>query len=277
MTDPIAITLVEETSYKVLVAGAGGFSFGGAPFSLADGTPFCPTQYFKTLGLLEPDALFWLPVIVVNALPTPLSFYDFWSKHSSQTHSPTESELVGTHFDPLFNKSLGSWADPWLLKTGQSGDSLQPNTIPGHRPHPTKPGSTLYGLGAFGFSGDNQNFSNDGGIRLQYGDGSTPKLGICWSVGFTPNTVGVTADMSAYKNDLGTFYSQTADTKNVLYSDNGAVKITACLAPRRVSSQAHKGFSDEAERVWPVPGITEVDNYTDPDQTPALIVAVEPK
>jgi hypothetical protein len=277
MPDPIAVTLVEEASYKDLVSGAGGFIFGGASFFLADGTPFCPTQYFKTLGLLEPDALFWLPVLVVNGLPTPLSFYDFWPKHSAQTHAPTESDLVGTHFDPLFNKSLGSWADLWRLKTGQPGDSLQPNTIPGHRPHPTKPGSTLYGLGAFGFSGDNQLCSNEGGIRLQYGDGSTPKLGICWSVGKTPNTVGVAADMSAYKNDMGTFYSQTADTKNVLYSDSGGVKITACLALRRVSAIAHTGFLDEAERLSPVAGITDLDNYTDPNQTPAIIVAVEPK
>jgi hypothetical protein len=277
MQDPIAVTLVEDASYKNLVAGAGGFVFGGASFFLADGTPFCPTQYFKTLGLLEPDDLFWLPVIVVNGLPTPLSFSDFWSKNSSQTHSPTESDLVGAHFDPLFNKSLGSWADPWLIKKGQSGDSLNPNTIPGRRPHPTKPGSTLYGLGAFGFMGDNPIFSNNGGMRLHYGDNNTPKLGICWSVGHTPNTIGVAADLSAYKNDMGTFYSQTADTKNVLYSDSGGVKISAYLALRRVSSVAHTGFMDEAERLSPVQGITDVDNYTDPNQTPAIIVAVEPK
>jgi hypothetical protein len=275
MPDPIAVTLVEEASYKNLVGGT-TFVLGGAPFVLADGTPFCPTQYFKTLGLLEPDALLWLPVIVVNGLPTPLSFCDFWQTHSSQTHHPTESELVGTHFDPLFNKSLGGWADTWLLKTGQSGDSLQPDTIPGHRPHPTKPGSTLYGLGAFGFQGVNQYRSNDGGIRLQYGDASTPKLGICWSVGWPPNTIGVTADMSVYKNDMDTFYSQTADTKDVLYSASGGIKITACLAPRRVSAQAHHGFLDEAERVWSVPGITEVDAFTDPNRTPAILVAVEP-
>jgi len=102
----------------------------------------------------------------------------------------------------------------------------------------------------------------------------TSLLGISWSVGYSPNTVGVTADMSAYNTDLPTFYNQTADTQNVLYSDSGGVKITAFVGYHRVSVDFHQKFRVDAERMSKHPSIPDPENYF---LAPVIMVAVAPK
>jgi len=153
----------------------------------------------------------WLSMIIVNGLPTPLSLAGSWLDNTEQTNYPAESDLVGSWVEPRTGESA----------PGQSGDSLQPDTIPGSRPHPTKPGSTLYGAGAYGF--DFRVGSNYGAIKFSCGQKNSP-LGISWHIGNSRS--GVTADTSAY-HDLETFYKQTADVKTVGYDESADVSIRA--------------------------------------------------
>jgi len=214
--DPVAVTLLEWTSYHALKTA----SLSG-DFQLRDGNRVYANQVFRTLGLNGPLGTEWLAMIIVNGLPSPLTLVGSWLDQSRQTHYPVESNLVGSWDEPRTGES----------SPGQNGEFLpgKENTIPGSRPHPTKPGSTLYGSGAYGFD---VSVSNYGAIALSYGQ-NTPSLGISWSIGY-PSNSGVTADTSAYHSvgtltSLEVFYNQTAGAKTVGQDDGADVSIRAGL------------------------------------------------
>jgi hypothetical protein len=217
--NPIAVTLVEQVHYDRLCDAAFN-SFVALPVGSVSGPMHVSaTQYLRTLGM----PLSGVPIIIVNGLDAPLLFPgSTYLKHCTQTHYPTASDLVGEFLDhPIV-------PNPSIMQPGKPGGSLKEEQIPGCRTHPLKPGSKLYGVGAYVFDGTSGVYDNDGSMAFTCDAAPGQILGIAWSIGnWGADKIGVTADLSAYNLSVQSFYDQTAGTQSVFSSSSGKVEIRA--------------------------------------------------
>lgn len=193
---------------------------------LSDGAEVSPKELFQNLGWSS-DWVNWMTLVIVNYLDKPLVEVGQWMNQGVQAGYPVESDLVGAYVT-----GLNGFPDC----AGTPGGSIASNQIPAARKHPFKPGSTLYGVGAYQFAQSSVVYGAEGAIEFEY-DGAT-RIAIafaspCKSI-FYPSLApgcGVTADMSKHAGDLQTFYKAASpDQGATKQSDRNTVLTIAAAA-----------------------------------------------
>jgi hypothetical protein len=211
--NPIAVALLESSYYQVM---ANSVTLGA--YLLPDGQVTYPIQCLRMLGF-PTEGVNGIPIIIVNGLRTAVTMCNPLLLHADQTYYPATSDLVGEY---------SSMTGPYLKSPARAGTSVDPDVIPGTRAHPTKPGVTLYGVGAYAFTPSSMFRNCDGVMEFSCGDKSS-NFAIAWSLmgSGTGNWAAVTTTLSAYKSDLQTFYDQTVDNDQSILTDTGD-KIISC-------------------------------------------------
>lgn len=241
--DPIAVTLVESASADSLIVASKTISI----CSLSDNlNAVSSAEYFRTLGVGNTSQTNTaLTVVIINCLMEPLVFGDPWLKHGDQLGYPDSSNRVGT---------WANFQDKWniLHGAGQAGLSRCANQIPAARFHPLKPGSLLYGAGAFRFAKSVGLYGSDGAMSFTCG---SDVMGFSWVVypGGTRGYAAVAADATSYPS-LEDFYNATA----------GAGKSIDSHQTTRVDVRARMGYrlakldaSHHPTELWTTPVLSQ--------------------
>ena len=212
---------MESGSADSLIVASKTVPFGPLP----DNVNFVSSsEYFRTLGVGNTSQTnTGLTIVIINCLMEPLVFGDPWLKHGEQLGYPDSSNRVGT---------WANFQDKWniLHGAGQAGLSRCANQIPAARLHPAKPGSSLFGVGAFRFAKSVGLYGCDGAMSFTCG---SDVMGFSWVVypGGTRGYAAVAADATSYPS-LEDFYNATA----------GAGKSIDAHQTTRVDVRARMGY-----------------------------------
>ena len=221
--DPIAVTLVEPGSADSLIVASKTVPF----CPLSDTVNFVSSaEYFRTLGVGNTSQTSTgLTIVIINCLMEPLVFGEPWLKHGEQLGYPDSSNRVG---------AWANFQDQWNILHGasQAGLSRCANQIPAARFHPAKPGSLLFGAGAFRFAKSIGLYGCDGAISFTCGSDA---MGLSWVVypgGGSGGCAAVAADVTSSPS-LEDFYNATVGAgRFVDSSQNKSVDVRARMGYR---------------------------------------------
>jgi hypothetical protein len=211
---PIAITLLEDGASLSDVTRTRGLWYPTYPPG-GDAAPgFVQMSVWDLLepmgiqsGLIVAPASLNHAIVILNTSSTPLVLAQMWIWAGTQVGYP----------------ALADFKNP--------GAITQKDVIPGARPHPTKPGAQLYGVGAYTFE---PSTDRTGGVLAfsTKADKSGPLIAVAFQMGFLWQhpSFSVSTDVSKYRKDradnderiLYNFWDTTEPGSTEVHSEQGA-------------------------------------------------------